>query len=99
MTRAAYVVDTGHKDASHEAEADALFQQALRLAPAGDLAEKIKEQQRRLADRVMRANAKGLPRMDAVMHLSRALETYRSLKPEEQKQLLAEVVAQKSSRS
>jgi tetratricopeptide (TPR) repeat protein len=81
------------KDASHEAEADALFQQALRLAPVGELAETTKEQQRRLADRVMRANAKGQPRMDAVMHLSSALETYRSMKPQEQKQLLAEVVA------
>jgi hypothetical protein len=38
----------------------------LRLATVGDLAEKIKNQQRRLADRVMRANAnaKGMPRMD-----------------------------------
>jgi tetratricopeptide (TPR) repeat protein len=81
------------KDASHEAEADALFKQALRLAPVGELAETIKEQQRRLADRVMRANAKGQPRMDAVMHLGSALKTYRALAPEGQKQLLAEVVA------
>jgi hypothetical protein len=41
----------------------------------------------------MRSNAQGLPRMDAVMYLSSALETYRALKPEAQKQLLAEVVA------
>ena len=78
---------------SHEAEADALFQRALRLAPVGDLAEKTKNQQRRLADRVMRANAKGMPRMDAVMYLSSALEAYRALDLAGQKQLLAEAAA------
>jgi len=78
---------------SHVAEADALFKQALRLAPMGELAEKIKNQQRRLADRVMRANAQGTPRMDAVEYMISALKTYRALQPEGQKQLLAEVVA------
>ena len=78
---------------SHEAEADGLFQQALRLAPVGPLAEKIKAQQRKLADRVLRANAQGMPRMDAVEYLSSALQTYRALDPAAQKQLLAEVVA------
>jgi hypothetical protein len=48
------------EDESHEAVADELFQRALKLAPVGDLADKIKNQQRRLADRVMRANAQGL---------------------------------------
>ncbi|MFM9072815.1 MAG: hypothetical protein ACKOOC_05345 [Cyanobium sp.] len=67
------------------AEADELLQRALRLAPVGDLAEKIKSQQRRLADRVLRANAQGLPRMDAVMYLSSALEAYGSMDPEDQK--------------
>jgi tetratricopeptide (TPR) repeat protein len=78
---------------SHVAEADALFKQALRLAPVGELAEKIKNQQRKLADRVMRANAQGMPRMDAVEYLISALQAYRALEPEGQKQLLAEVVA------
>jgi tetratricopeptide (TPR) repeat protein len=78
---------------SHVAEADALFKQALRLAPVGELAEKIKNQQRKLADRVMRSNAQGLPRMDAVEYLISALAAYRALEPEGQKQLLAEVVA------
>ncbi|QPN61968.1 hypothetical protein [Synechococcus sp. CBW1004] len=78
---------------SHVAEADALFKQALPLAPVGELAEKIKNQQRRLADRVMRANAQGMPRMDAVEYLISALQAYRELAPEEQKQLHAEVVA------
>jgi tetratricopeptide (TPR) repeat protein len=78
---------------SHVAEADALFRQALRLPPVGELAEKIKNQQRKLADRVMRANAQGMPRMDAVEYLISALQAYRELEPEEQKQLLAEVVA------
>jgi tetratricopeptide (TPR) repeat protein len=78
---------------SHVNEADALFKQALRLAPVGALAEKIKNQQRKLADRVMRANAQGMPRMDAVEYLISALEAYRALELERQKQLLAEVVA------
>jgi Flp pilus assembly protein TadD len=79
--------------ASHEAEADALFQRALRLAPVGPLAEKIKNQQRQLAARVLRANTQGMPRMDAVEYLSSALQAYRALDPTGQKQLLAEVVA------
>ena len=75
---------------SHETEADELFKRALRLAPVGELAEKIKNQQRRLAERVMRANSQGMPRLDAVMYLSSALEAYRKLDLEGQKQLLAE---------
>ena len=78
---------------SHEAEADELFKRALRLAPVGELAEKIKHQQRRLADRVMRTNAQGMPRMDAVEYLSSALQAYRALDPAGQKQLLAEAAA------
>jgi tetratricopeptide (TPR) repeat protein len=78
---------------SHVAEADALFKQALRLAPVGELAEKIKNQQRKLAERVMRVNSQGMPRMDAVEYLISALQVYQPLKPEGQKQLLAEVVA------
>ncbi|MFN9610743.1 MAG: hypothetical protein ACK546_01115 [bacterium] len=66
---------------------------ALRLAPVGPLAEKIKSQQRQLAARVLRANAQGMPRMDAVEYLSSALQAYRALDPAGQKQLLAEVVA------
>lgn len=79
--------------ASHEAEADALLQRALRLAPVGELAERIKRQQRRLADRVLRANAQGLPRMDAVTYLGSALEAYEALDLAGQKQLLAEAAA------
>ena len=78
---------------SHVAEADALFKQSLGLAPVGELAERIKNQQRKLADRVMRANAQGMPRMDAVEYLISALQAYRALESEGQKQLLAEVVA------
>jgi tetratricopeptide (TPR) repeat protein len=78
---------------SHEAEADELFHRALRLAPVGELAEKIKNQQRRLADRVMRTNAQGKPRLDAVMYMTSALEIYRALDPAGQKQLLAEAAA------
>jgi tetratricopeptide (TPR) repeat protein len=78
---------------SHETEAGELFKRALRLAPVGELAEKIKIQQRRLAERVMRANAQSMPRLDAVMYLSSALEAYRELDPAGQKQLLAEAGA------
>ena len=81
------------EEESHVAEADALFKQALRLAPVGELAERIKTQQRKLADRVMRSNAQGMPRMDAVEYLISAMQAYRELEPEGQKQLLAEVVA------
>ncbi|MEB3167999.1 MAG: hypothetical protein VKK97_04625 [Synechococcaceae cyanobacterium] len=59
----------------------------------GPLAEKIKNQQRQLAARVLRANAQGMPRMDAVEYLSSALQAYRALDLAGQKQLLAEVVA------
>jgi hypothetical protein len=52
---------------------------AATVGPLGDLAEKIKSQQRRLADRVRRANAQGLPRMGVVTSLSSALEAYRFL--------------------
>ena len=55
----------------------------------GELAEKIKTQQRRLAERVMRANSQGMPRLDAVMYLSSALEAYQALDSANQKQLLA----------
>lgn len=83
----------GIEGEAHEGEADELFQRALQLAPVGDLAETIKSQQRRLADRVMRANAKGLPRLDAVTYLTNALVAYQALDGEGQKQLLAEAVA------
>jgi len=78
---------------SRAAEGDGIFQRALQLAPVGELAEKIKAQQRQLAARVMRANAKGEPRRDAVTYLSGALEAYLALDLEAQKQLLAEVAA------
>ena len=41
----------------------------------------------------MRANAQGLPRMDAVMYLISAIEAYHSLDTEGQKQLLAKLAA------
>lgn len=50
-------------------------------------------EERKLADRVMRSNDQGMPRMDAVMYLSSALEAYRALNLEGQKQLLGEVAA------
>ncbi len=78
---------------THEAEADALFQRALRLAPVGPLAEQIKNQQRQLAARVLRSNAQGMPRMDAAEYLMSALEAYQALDPTGQKQLLGEVAA------
>ena len=59
----------------------------------GPLAEQIKNQQRQLAARVLRAKAQGMPRMDAVEYLMSALEAYQALDPAGQKQLLAEVAA------
>lgn len=44
---------------SHVAAADGLFKQALPLAPVGELAELIKNQQRKLADRVMHSKPRG----------------------------------------
>ena len=78
---------------SHETEAGELFKKALRLPPVGELAKKIKNQQHRLAERVMRANAQGQPRVDGVTYLSSALEAYQVLEQEGQKQLLAEAGA------
>ncbi len=78
---------------SHAAEADGLLRRALQLAPVGELAEKIKAQQRQHAARVMRANVKGEPRRDAVTYLRSALEAYQALDLNGQKQLLAEVAA------
>jgi hypothetical protein len=88
LTYAQYLL--GLESNVHVGEADELLQKALQLAPVGDeLAEKIKAQQRCLADRVMRANAQGQPRMVGVLYLTSALETYRDLDLEGQKQLLA----------
>ena len=58
---------------SHEAKADELFQRPLRFAPVKDLDEKIKNQQRRLADWVMHANALVQPDMDTQATLKTAL--------------------------
>jgi hypothetical protein len=63
--------------ASQVDEDDALIKQALQLAPVGVLAVKIKNQQRKMADQVMRTNAQGMRRMDAVMYLGRAADAYR----------------------
>ena len=59
-------------------DAAELFKRGLRQANAGDLAEKIKNQQRRLTERVMRANSQGMPRLDAVMYVSSALGACRT---------------------
>jgi hypothetical protein len=45
----------------------------------------LKNQQRKLAGRVIRANAQGMPRMDAVEYLISALEAYRQLALDGQK--------------
>lgn len=83
----------GVEGENHEDEAAQLLDRALTLAPSGDLAEKIKNQQRRLAARVMRSNASGMPRMDVVMYCAGALEAYGAMNRQEQMQLLMEVAA------
>ena len=75
----------------HFNEAEALLNRALALAPQGDLAERIKQTNSRLARQVLRAGAAGQPRLDVVMYCASALETYASLTPADQKQLLLEV--------
>lgn len=76
-----------------ENEAAELLDRALKLSPSGELAEKIKSQQRKLAASVMRGNAGGMPRMDAVMYCTGALEAFGAMDREGQTQLLMEVAA------
>lgn len=76
-----------------ENEAAELLDRALKLSPTGELAEKIKSQQRKLAARVMRSNASGVPRMDVVMYCTGALEAFGALDRQGQTQLMMEVAA------
>ncbi len=75
----------------HFKEAESLLNRALALAPQGDLAERIKQTNSRLARQVLRTNAAGQPRLDVVMYCASALETYGTPTPTDQKQLLMEV--------
>lgn len=83
----------GIEGESGENEAAELLERALRLSPSGELAEKIKNEQRKLAARVMRSNASGMPRMDVVMYCSGALEAFGAMDRPDQMQLLMEVAA------
>lgn len=83
----------GLEGEDHVDEASQLLDRALPLAPSDDLAEKVKNQQRKLAARVMRGNASGMPRMDVVMYCTGALEAYGAIERQEQMQLLMEVAA------
>ena len=76
-----------------ENEAAELLKRALKLSPTGELAEKIKIQQGKLATRVMRSNSGGVPRMDVVMYCTGALEAFAGMEPQEQMQLMMEVAA------
>jgi tetratricopeptide (TPR) repeat protein len=75
----------------HRQEADTCLTRALALAPPPDLAERLRQTHSRLAHQVLRANAAGQPRMDVVSYCASALQTYASLSPAAQKQLLMEV--------
>jgi len=75
----------------HRKEADTCLTRALSLGPPADLAERLRQTHSRLARQVLRANADGQPRMDVVSYCSSALQTYASLSPAAQKQLLMEV--------
>jgi hypothetical protein len=75
----------------HRREADTCLTRALALGPLPDLAERLRQTHSRLARQVLRANADGQPRMDVVAYCASALETYASLAPASQKQLLMEV--------
>lgn len=83
----------GMEGEAGENEAAQLLDRALRLSPSGELAEKIKNQQRKLAAHVMRSNASGMPRMDVVMYCAGALEAFGALDRQTQMQLLTEVAA------
>jgi hypothetical protein len=75
----------------HRREADTCLTRALALGPPPDLAERLRQTHSRLARQVLRANADGQPRMDVVTYCASALQTYASLTPAAQKQLLMEV--------
>ncbi|MFN7678520.1 MAG: hypothetical protein ACK5QW_08010, partial [Cyanobacteriota bacterium] len=74
----------------HRKEADTCLTRALALGPPPDLAERLRQTHSRLARQVFRANADGEPRMDVVTYCDSALQTYASLSPAAQKQLLME---------
>jgi len=76
-----------------EDEAAELLARALQLSPTGELAEKIKSQQRKRPARVMRSNASGVPHMDVVMYCTGALEAFAAMEPQGQTQLMMEVAA------
>jgi tetratricopeptide (TPR) repeat protein len=75
----------------HRKEADTCLTRALALGTPADLAERLRQTHSRLARQVLRANADGQPRMDVVSYCASALQTYASLSPAAQKQLLMEV--------
>ena len=75
----------------HRKEADTCLTRALALGPPPDLAERLRQTHSRLPRQVLRANANGQPRMDVVTYCASALQTYASLSPAAQKQLLMEV--------
>ena len=75
----------------HGKEADACLTRALALNPPADLAERLRQAHSRLARQVLRANAAGQPRLDVVSYCASALQTYASLSPAAQQQLLMEV--------
>ena len=75
----------------HRKEADTCLTRALSLGLPADLAERLRQTHSRLARQVLRANADGQPRMDVVSYCASALQTYASLSPSAQKQLLMEV--------
>jgi hypothetical protein len=83
----------GLEGEDHVDEATQLLDRALALAPSGELAERIKNEHRKLAARVMRSNVSGMPRMDVVMYCTGALEAYGAMDRQEQMQLLMEVAA------
>lgn len=83
----------GIGDELEQDEGAELLDQALALAPHGELAEKIKQEKGKLARKVMRAKAGGIPRMDVVMYCTGALEALADLNREQQMQVLLEVAA------
>ena len=72
-------------------EADTLYQDVLRLAPSGQIAEQARQARSRIAQLRMREASHGGLRMDAVMYLLGALQRFDRMKPEEVQAVALEI--------
>ena len=78
--------------ASHGSEADRLLKRVLTIAPHGEIAEKAKDERRRIAEQGFRERGDGL-RMDAVMYCLDALTKFEGMSRLELAPILMELAA------